>query len=53
MRRVTEYVGALGATRFAFIGQASAYGQVTQSAYAQTILDLLGEYPMPETVMIL
>ncbi len=52
VRRVTEYVGALGATRFAFIGPASAYGQVTQSAYAQTILDLLGEYSMPETVMI-
>ena len=52
VRRVTEYVGALGATRFAFIGPASAYGQVTQAAYAETIEDLLGEFPLPETVML-
>lgn len=52
VRRVTEYVAAQGATRFAFIGPASAYGQVTQAAYAQTIADLLGEYPQPETVSL-
>ena len=45
VRRVTEYAGALGATRFAFIGPASAYGQVTQAAYAETIEDMLGAYP--------
>lgn len=53
VRRVTEYVGALGATRFAFIGPASAYGQVTQGAYAQTIEDMLGEFPEPETVTLM
>ena len=52
VRRVTEYVGALGATRFAFIGPASAYGQVTQATYAETIEDLVGEFPMAETVMV-
>lgn len=52
VRRVTEYVGAQGATRFAFIGPASAYGQVTQAAYAQTIEDLLGEFPSAETVTV-
>ena len=52
VRRITEYVGALGATRFAFIGPASAYGQVTQAAYAETIEDMLGEYPMSETVTL-
>ncbi|WP_440958356.1 penicillin-binding protein activator [Oceanicaulis sp. LC35] len=52
VRRVTEYVGAMGATRFAFIGPASAYGQVTQAAYAQTIEDMLGEFPMSESVSV-
>ena len=53
VRRVTEYVGAQGATRFAFIGPATAYGQVTQAAYAETIEDLLGEFPLSETVTLM
>lgn len=52
VRRVVEYAAAQGATRYAFIGPATNYGQVTQAAYAETITALLGEEPLPETVMI-
>jgi hypothetical protein len=45
VRRVTEYTAALGATRYSFIGPASAYGQVAQQAFQRTITDIVGEDP--------
>jgi len=52
VRRVVTYAADQGATRFAYIGPASPYGQVVHAAYADTITDLLGEEPLPETVII-
>lgn len=52
VRRVVEYTAAQGATRYGFIGPATAYGQVTQAAYADAITEFLGEDPLPETVII-
>ncbi len=52
VRRVTEYALSQGATRFAFAGPASAYGQVAYMAYANVITDALGEDPLPELALV-
>ena len=51
-RRVTEYVLDQGATRFAFIGPSSAYGQIARDAYAETIDARLSPDPEPVTVTV-
>ena len=48
VRRVTEFALQQGATRFAFAGPATAYGQVAYSAYADVITQALGEEPFSE-----
>ncbi len=52
VRRVTEFALEQGATRFAFAGPATAYGQVAYSAYADVITQALGEAPLSEFAMI-
>ena len=52
VRRVTEYVMDQGAERLAFIGPATAYGQIARDAYAETIEARLGEDPEPVTVTV-
>ncbi len=52
VRRVTEFALDQGATRFAFAGPASAYGQVAYSAYSDVITEVLGEEPLPELAMV-
>lgn len=52
VRRVTEFALEQGATRFAFAGPASAYGQVAYTAYAEVIAQALGEDPPPELALV-
>lgn len=52
VRRVTEFALSQGATRFAFAGPATAYGQVAYNAYAEVITEVLGEEPEPELAMV-
>ncbi len=52
VRRITEYVIAQGATRFAFIGPATAYGQIAREAYSETITASLGADLEPVTVTV-
>ena len=52
VRRVTEYVLGQGASRLAFIGPSTAYGQIAREAYAETITNRLGENPEPVTVTV-
>lgn len=52
VRRVTEYVMEAGADRLAFIGPATAYGQIARDAYRETIESRLGEEPDPVTVTV-
>jgi hypothetical protein len=52
VRRVTEYAMAQGATRFAFAGPATAYGQVAYAAYAEVIEQAFGPDPLPERVFV-
>jgi ABC-type sugar transport system substrate-binding protein len=52
VRRVTEFAMDQGATRLAFIGPATAYGQIAREAYAETIAARLGENPEPVTVTV-
>jgi len=52
VRRVTEYALAQGATRFAFAGPATAYGQVAYAAYAEVIEEALGPEPLAELALI-
>ncbi len=52
VRRVTEYALSQGATRFAFAGPATAYGQVAYGAYSDVIVEALGEEPEPELAMV-
>jgi hypothetical protein len=52
VRRVTEYVIDQGVTRLAFIGPATAYGQIARSAYAETIDARLGADLDPVTVTV-
>lgn len=52
VRRVTEYVMDLGASRLAFIGPSTAYSQIARDAFAETITDRLGEEPAPVTVTV-
>jgi hypothetical protein len=52
VRRVTEYAVQQGATRFAFAGPATGYGQVAYSAYADVIEQAFGPEPLPELVLV-
>jgi ABC-type branched-subunit amino acid transport system substrate-binding protein len=52
VRRVTEYVIDQGATRLAFAGPSTAYGRIARDAFADTIIDRLGEDLEPVTVTV-
>lgn len=52
VRRVTEYVIDQGATRLAFAGPSTAYGRIARDAFADTIIERLGEDLEPVTVTV-
>lgn len=52
VRRVTEYVLDQGATRLAYIGPSTAYGQIAREAFSETITARMGEDPEPVQVTV-